>query len=65
MERRPAHQSSVAPMGSILHDTRKISFESWNDIKKAYSHAFKKSVDDAFDPPEALLKVEKIRRDQP
>lgn len=48
-------------MGRTLHDTRKVSFESWNDIKRAYSHAFEDALDGVFDPPERIFKVEKTR----
>lgn len=48
-------------MGRILHDTRRVSFESWYDVKKAYSQAFKGEIDEAFEPADLLLKAEKTR----
>lgn len=53
--------NASASMGRILHDTRRVTFESWNDVKKAYSGAFKDEIADAFEPADALFKVEKAR----
>jgi hypothetical protein len=48
-------------MGTLLHDTKKVSFESLFDIKKLYTDAFKGEIDDAFEPVNDLLKAEKTR----
>jgi hypothetical protein len=48
-------------MGTLLHDTKKVSFESLFDIKKLYTQTFKGEIDDAFEPVNDLLKAEKTR----
>jgi hypothetical protein len=48
-------------MGKILHETRRVTFESLSEIRRAYSHAFKGTLDEAFEPVNDLVKVEKTR----
>ena len=48
-------------MGTILHSTKKVSFESLNDIRNLYRQAFKGAMDDAFEPIDDLVKAEKTR----
>jgi hypothetical protein len=48
-------------MGTVLRNTRKVTFESWGDIRKAYKHAFKGDVDEAFEPWRPLYLAEKTR----
>jgi hypothetical protein len=48
-------------MGTILHETRRVTFESLSEIRKAYSHAFKGKLDESFEPLNELVKVEKTR----
>jgi hypothetical protein len=48
-------------MGTILRDTKKVSFESLGDIRNAYRQAFKGEMDAAFEPAEELIKAEKTR----
>lgn len=48
-------------MGTILRDTKKITFESLDDIMKTYKDSFKIDVDSIFDPVEDLIKAEKTR----
>jgi hypothetical protein len=50
-----------ARMGTILHDTKRVSFESLNEIKNLYSQTFKGGVDGAFEPFDDLAKAEKTR----
>jgi hypothetical protein len=46
-------------MGTVLHTTKKVSFESLGDIRAAYNQAFKGELNDAFDAN--LTKAEKTR----
>jgi hypothetical protein len=48
-------------MGTVLHETRRVSFESWGEVKKAYTHAFKGELDDAFEPQRPIYLAEKTR----
>jgi len=47
-------------VGTILHRTQKISFQSLKDVKVGFSQAFNGELDDIFQN-EALIKAEKIR----
>lgn len=48
-------------MGTILHDTKKVTFESLNDIRTAYNQTFKAELNGAFEPIGDLIKAEKTR----
>jgi hypothetical protein len=48
-------------MGTVLHDTKKVTFESLFDIKKQYMQAFRGATDAAFEPIDELVKAEKTR----
>jgi hypothetical protein len=48
-------------MGTVLHDTKKVTFESLFDVKKHYALAFKGAVDDVFDHIDDLRMAEKTR----
>jgi len=48
-------------MGTILHDTKKVSFESLNDIRNQYFQTFKGELEGAFEPSDDLVKAEKTR----
>jgi hypothetical protein len=48
-------------MGTVLHDTRRVSFESWNDVRTAYAYAFAGAMDDAFNPLQDVYLAEKTR----
>lgn len=48
-------------MGTVLHDTKRVTFESLYDIREHYSHAFKNELNSTFEPFDDLIKVEKTR----
>jgi hypothetical protein len=48
-------------VGSALHITGKISFQTLKEIRMAYSQAFKGEIDSIFDGSPELVKSEKIR----
>jgi hypothetical protein len=48
-------------MGKVLFETRKVSFQSFNDIKEAYKGAFSKHVDDVFADTTEIYHTEKVR----
>ena len=48
-------------MGTILRDTKKVSFKSLGDIRSAYKQAFNGEIDGVFDPVDDLVKAEKTR----
>jgi hypothetical protein len=50
-----------ASMGTVLHSTRKVTFESWSDIKRAYELAFKDQLAEAFEPWRPIYRAEKTR----
>lgn len=53
--------NASASMGTILHSSKRVSFESLYDIKNLYSETFKGAVDDAFEPIDGIIKAEKTR----
>jgi hypothetical protein len=48
-------------MGTILHETRTVTFESWKEVRKAYEHCFKGDLTDAFEPWQSVYQAEKTR----
>lgn len=48
-------------MGTVLHDTKKVSFESLLEVRKAYSQAFDGVTDAVFEPLDGLIRAEKTR----
>jgi hypothetical protein len=48
-------------MGTLLHLTGKISFQSLKEIRTAYSQAFKAEFDSVFEGTPDLVRAEKIR----
>jgi hypothetical protein len=48
-------------MGTILRDTKKVTFESLDDIRKIYKDSLKIDIDGVFDPVDDLIKAEKTR----
>jgi hypothetical protein len=48
-------------MGTVLYENRRVSFDSWNDIKTAYSEAFAGSLDTIFNGSNAVYLSEKTR----
>jgi hypothetical protein len=53
--------NASASMGTILHETRRATFESWGDVRKAYEQAFKGELADAFEPWKPIHRAEKTR----
>jgi hypothetical protein len=51
--------NASASMGTILHETRRVTFESWGDIRKAYEYAFKGELAEAFEPWRPIHRAEK------
>ena len=48
-------------MGKILTETKKVSFQSFNDIKQAYLAAFRSDIESVFSDTRSIYKAEKIR----
>jgi hypothetical protein len=48
-------------MGTILHETRRVTFESWGDVRRAHYHAFKGELESAFEPWQPIYRAEKTR----
>jgi hypothetical protein len=48
-------------VGTLLHQSRRITFESLNEIRSAYSQAFKGELDSVFESHLNLVKAEKTR----